>query len=140
MTELRKACQVCGTDIPAALEEHHIIPRSEEDKDDLWNKVYLCSNCHKLVHKYKQLERKAMLQKGRAILLEKLPTEKQDLISVIFPEYTCDRCGQLRKANRGGYYWIQSVFYPVGGREKIKERVLCHECHQSLEAWFEKRD
>jgi hypothetical protein len=44
-------CAICGITNNILLEKHHIIPRSRGGTNTPGNEVYLCRNCHKLVHK-----------------------------------------------------------------------------------------
>ena len=57
-------CEVCGFDFhhtygnigKGFIECHHLKPLSEYDLNEKTNKenlVFLCSNCHKVVHKYR---------------------------------------------------------------------------------------
>lgn len=47
----KKFCSLCGFD--KVTEEHHIIPLSKGGNDTKENKIVLCPNCHRLVHKGK---------------------------------------------------------------------------------------
>jgi len=41
-------CEICGYDIAEAIEGHHVIP--QEYKAPITEKIFLCANCHKLLH------------------------------------------------------------------------------------------
>ena len=46
-----KYCQVCGTF--KVVHNHHIIHKADGGSDKGLNRVFLCPNCHSLVHKKK---------------------------------------------------------------------------------------
>lgn len=44
------ACEVCGYNIVACLQTHHIIPKARKGTDDLSNVLLVCPNCHSEIH------------------------------------------------------------------------------------------
>ncbi len=45
-----KACVICGFDNCFSLQKHHLVPVCEGGSDDENNMVYLCCNCHRIIH------------------------------------------------------------------------------------------
>ena len=46
---MKLSCALCGwNELPC--EVHHIIPREEGGTDDLDNLIYVCPNCHRILH------------------------------------------------------------------------------------------
>ena len=48
-TEKPKICSVCSS--TENIEEHHIVPVSLGGRNESFNRVYLCNNCHAKVTK-----------------------------------------------------------------------------------------
>lgn len=47
----KEQCEICGLKDKAALDWHHIIPRTDEKcTNDSFNLAVLCSSCHRLSH------------------------------------------------------------------------------------------
>jgi len=58
-------CEVCGETTPCLLNVHHIIPRSIGGDDTMENKITVCVNCHRMIHRGKiLLLKKGKLKKG----------------------------------------------------------------------------
>lgn len=50
--KLKLSCALCGwNELPC--EVHHIISQGEGGSDDLDNLIYVCPNCHRILHKDK---------------------------------------------------------------------------------------
>ena len=47
--KMKLSCALCGwNELPC--EVHHIIPQEEGGTDDLDNLIYVCPNCHRILH------------------------------------------------------------------------------------------
>lgn len=50
-TKSKTMCEICGTTNKAAIDYHHIIPRTDpRTHHGLSNLAIICSNCHRRVH------------------------------------------------------------------------------------------
>lgn len=47
-------CVVCGFSFSHAIARHHILPVSEGGKNDSDNLIWLCANCHAVIHSLKK--------------------------------------------------------------------------------------
>ena len=48
---MSERCKICGEDNEVVLQQHHLVPRRLNGKDNDENLVTLCANCHEAIEK-----------------------------------------------------------------------------------------
>lgn len=114
----RMKCEICMNEVVTALDKHHAVPVSEGGKRARWNVVYLCANCHRLVHRWMKLERK----------LKESEYLRQGARSPA-GHGTCDMCGKWASER-------SRIGLGKGPKEQAGNAIhLCRDCDAFVRDW-----
>ena len=84
-------CVICDHNFSVFLNQHHIVPVSRDGDNEIENLIFLCPNCHALIHKgisymerfkklgYDDTKTHKMMRGLKNHIEELFPKEKQDL-------------------------------------------------------------
>jgi len=114
-----KRCAMCGNTTLATLDKHHVVPAAAGGKRTQWNILYLCASCHRLVHRWKHLE-KRLKESG----------DLTQVVSLITKKGKCDVCGKWDSEG----YCVGSEKGPKGLASKVV--YICRHCHEFVSDWM----